>query len=766
MVNSDITSLFSSNNNDEWHDVQHQVEGQLNTSQLYLIGHENSDVAIETAALLSKHIERIEGIKQVIVKLDKIPNQTLMIKSYKGVEQQLLTPSFKQAILNEDSASLFKMQFDVLNQLGNQLVAQTIEKDTTLAFAQFLNRSPLPSSTLTINPDGFLTVNYQGVVYVLMTLETEHSAFNINASTKIVTALNQLTQAKVLSSLAGESQTLSAELLTQLSIVKTGAIFYSVEASTNAQWEMQWLGGLSIVATLLLILLSYRRFVMVLSTIFLIGISMLYGFVGLTLFFDEINIISLVFAITLIGISADYSFHSLTQLKQTSRTEKKPLNAIKVSLTLSFITTSLGYILLVIVPIALFKQIAVFTIVGLLGALLTVILAYPLLHQIFNFNAGGQNNRFYCFIHQQHQRLFKQVNYVGITIAVLMILSVIIIQQKSFTDDARSFYQASNELTLNEQKVKEILGQKFDNQYALIRADTAQALLEREESYINDLNQLVSDGGIGSYQAVANWLPSIAQQKQNNALLINANQQGLFNQLAQVIGQPHLTIKPISHFLTPKQWFLTPFGQTQQHLWLNQDVNNTRFYYSIIRFSGIEQLEKLSAVFDNQPNSIFVDTLADKAIEIGHFRLLLIIVFAMACLSALVIFSYRFGFKKACLGIFIPLSAFIIALAISALIQGTLTLFNLAAGLVILALALDYAVFYGEHGFIQSITQTTFMSAVSSVFVFAMLGFSSTPAIASFGQTVFFGIAIAFICSPIITQIHEIKKGKLSHDLQ
>ena len=90
---------------------------------------------------------------------------------------------------------------------------------------------------------------------------------------------------------------------------------------------------------------------------------------------------------------------------------------------------------------------------------------------------------------------------------------------------------------------------------------------------------------------------------------------------------------------------------------------------------------------------------------------------------------------------------------IAAISQGDLTLFNLAAGLVILALGLDYSIFYAEHGFSVLITITTLLSALSSIFVFAVLSFSSTPAIASFGQTVFLGIVITFLFSPIMTKI-------------
>ena len=213
-------------------------------------------------------------------------------------------------------------------------------------------------------------------------MKTAEGAFNLNTAKAIVTKLDHLKK------------------LQDVEYIRTGAIFYSYEASEQAQKEMQWLGGLSILATLLLIYFAYRRFLTLVCTIFLISISIVYGFLGLNVFFDEVNILSIVFAITLIGIAADYSFHSLTELQKILPTTINPLKNVTSSLVLSFLTTALGYLLLVVVPIALFKQIAVFTIFGLLGALLTVLLVFPYLHQKFNFqsdNGHVQNNKIPSF---------------------------------------------------------------------------------------------------------------------------------------------------------------------------------------------------------------------------------------------------------------------------------------------------------------------------------------------------------------------------------
>ena len=229
----------------------------------------------------------------------------------------------------------------------------------------------------------------------------------------------------------------------------------------------------------------------------------------------------------------------------------------------------------------------------------------------------------------------------------------------------------------------------------MLKADTQQALLENEEDAIVLLDKMQSNNVFTSYQAVASWLPSIKQQQRNNQLLVTSAEQTQFKALKEMLGTSNIEVKPIEHYLLPNQWFDSSIGKVFKHLWLQE--NNK--YYSIIKFAGINDVDTLSLELSVLENSIFVDKLADTETELATFRLVLAVIFIAACLAGLIVFYCRYGFKRACYGVAVPASAFAIALALSAISQGDLTLFNLAAGLVILALGLDYSIFYAEHGF-------------------------------------------------------------------
>ena len=88
---------------------------------------------------------------------------------------------------------------------------------------------------------------------------------------------------------------------------------------------------------------------------------------------------------------------------------------------------------------------------------------------------------------------------------------------------------------------------------------------------------------------------------------------------------------------------------------------------------------------------------------------------------------------------------------ISLLLQQQLNIFNLVAALLVLALALDYGIFFTARLQHQEVVQAVLLSATTSSLAFGLLSFSSTPAIASFGLTVFLGVALSCALAPLLS---------------
>ena len=133
-----------------------------------------------------------------------------------------------------------------------------------------------------------------------------------------------------------------------------------------------------ILSTLMIIFLTYRYFKnlkLLLPIALSIIFGLLSGYVATRLWFENFQIITMVFSTTIIGIGIDYSYHYFF-------TEKINKSFIK-NLSFSFLTTIVPFILLFLTGIELLKQVAVFSVFGLLGIYFAVLFIYP----CFNLSA-------------------------------------------------------------------------------------------------------------------------------------------------------------------------------------------------------------------------------------------------------------------------------------------------------------------------------------------------------------------------------------------
>jgi len=758
-LNADLTSLFDSEVDG---DVNSQKQAQAQVADkishaasrqnIVLVGSTSLDVAIEQANTFSNKLSQLSLVSSVQTNFSQMPQLSDISKQYLPFKQQLLSQEMTLLLSQGSSEDIFSYQFSLLNQVANQAVSLTIEQAPQLALADFLSRPLFGSSALTLKNDHLVSY-YQNKHYVLVSFSTASDGINIDAAQHFTAQFNELVNNEIIKSGAQA----------ELDYIYTGAVFYTSKASRTGQGEMVLYGGISLLATLLLIAFVYRSLIAIVATFTLIAISFIYGYLALSLFYSEISIIALIFSVTLIGIAADYSFHALTQLKfstLTSHISKYPLASIRASLLMSYLTTGAGYALLLLAPFALFKHIAIFTLFGLFGALVTVLLLYPVLLPLLMQSKSNGSNQPAAMPEITASLNTLQHRFVGIiakyklfaiAIFVSAVLSMSLIE---FDNDIRGYYAPDAQLQANENKVKAVLRQKWDLQYFLVQANSEQDLLELEEQLVIKLSALVNTAQLTGFSAVSQWLPSINKQKANKQLLSDAVQQGKMAKLQSMLSQGDWQVEQTLEPLLAEQWLKSPLGKMYQGQWLPHDNQ----FYSVVRLAGVQSTSVLTEISQQlviAPSSFGQVNLIDKAgsisTQLAQFSRHLIWVILAAIVAALLVFISRYGLQVALIAVATPLFSLMLALLCSFYLQTYLTIFNLVAGILILALGLDYSVFYAEHGLHKKVTLTTVTSALSSVFVFAILVLSSMSAISSFGLTVFIGVLITFVLAPIVT---------------
>lgn len=737
VVNSDISRMFTNSDNSELNTVNNQIEQQAVKSQILLVGHQNKSDAIADSDLLTAQLNNISGIEYVKNRYENLPNINQIVKQYLPYRQLLLSDEYKNILINQDGGKLFERQFSLLNQMVDPNVSLTLEYDSTLSLADYLSRSYLPTNTLVLENNHLIT-EYENKYYVLIVFETSASGLDIDKSQEVV---------KQIKSLVSNHQS---------EVLFTGSIFYASEASTTGQFEMTLFSSLSMLIMLLLVIWGYRKLSSLVATLCIISISILYGVCALVIVFDEVSIIALIFSITLIGIAADYSFHSLSEMLFTQFESKNPLKSIHKSLTMGFLTTIAGYVVLLFAPFILFQQIAIFTMAGLTGAYLTALFFFPWL-MAKRMEKKSIFPAFITRLNTYHKKLTHCLSADYILISTIIVIIVSLTLFNNFNDDVRSFYSVSNEIKTNENKVKSILGQKDEPQYILVSGKDAQSVLEQEEVAVALLKEHVKSGDLTHYKAMTQWIPSIKTQQYNAKLMMAANGNSLFDRTSLMLGNSESVLRDdlqTLSFMTLNTWLNTSLGQLFKQQFITHNDNS----YSVIRLSGLTNFSAIQTTFSHFDRITVVNKVEDISLQIAKFRTLLLSVLIIALTAAWLVFTIRFNIKIASVAISIPSLAIIISLGLSIWVQGDLNIFNIVASVLILALGLDYSVYYAEHGFQRTITLTTLMSALSSIAVFSILLLSSMPAIQSFGLTVFIGVLLVFFLAPQVT------KWQVSHD--
>jgi predicted exporter len=156
----------------------------------------------------------------------------------------------------------------------------------------------------------------------------------------------------------------------------------------------------------------------------------------------------------------------------------------------------------------------------------------------------------------------------------------------------------------------------------------------------------------------------------------------------------------------------------------------------------INEVEKNNGIYlYNKPKQI--------SALLSDYREYLLLSLVLAGFISWLLFSWRFTIKIALLQVTILSVVVLSMLWVCNAIQGSLSLFNLLGALLVIALAIDYLVFYQINKLEPKNVLAISLSAASSMWVFGMLSASDTPAIFSFGLSVMVGILAIYFLSPL-----------------
>jgi predicted exporter len=591
--------------------------------------------------------------------------------------------------------------------------------------------------------DGYLFVADSTRQYVVMPLALLVPAFSMNEQSSVVPLLAQARQAAL-------------EAVPDAEVLAAGAILHAAAASKQASAEMTTIGIGSVIGIMLLVWFSFRSLKPIGYILLLIGIGCLGALSICLLLFDRVHLLTLVFGATLIGVAQDYGIYFLCNRVGTeaSTDSAQLLRRLLPGLLLTLGAAAIGYIGLALTPFPGLRQMAVFSISGLLVAWLTVVFWFPVLVGPDSLNyprfaqALGTGLTRWPVLRVNRQSM---LTLLAITIVVLFGWS-----RLEVNDDIRALQNPPQDLLNQQARLGKLLDAPTPGQFYLVRGASADMVLQREEALKRRLDPLVARQVISGYQAMSNWVPSVQAQSKRRKLVeakLLADDSAL-PVLAARIGEGAGWVgamrarSPATPALTPDAFLNAPASKPWRHLWLGEIDGE---YASIIALRGlrIASLPELQQAATGVDGVQWVDKVAEISSVLGRYRQYMgwVLLFSYAAVFCLLFVRYRASAWRA----FAPtVVASVTTIALLGIAGHALQLFHVLALMLLLGIGVDYGIFFQERSERRPAAAwlAVSLSAASTMLAFGLLGLSKTPALQAFGLTMLLGTALVWLIVP------------------
>lgn len=533
-------------------------------------------------------------------------------------------------------------------------------------------------------------------------------------------------------------------------ILASGGVLFAALAQEQAEQEIKWLGGISLVGSLVLVLWLFRRI-----NSLLIALPALIGlWAGATLciaVFGQIHVLTLVLGVSLMGVAIDFPMHYLSKAWVIQPWDaRRVLRLTLPGLTLGVLSNAVGYTALAFTPFPALSQVAVFSVAGLIAAYWCTIACLP---RFLSYPQAVQPWRQPLFWMQRllmwHKALFSRVNR-WLLLAVVLAFTLLGFNRLELHDDLRQWISPAPELLRQAQQIGELTGQQPTSQFFLVQAATEAELFARLTALEDQLDKQIMAGALTGYQSITDLLAGMQGTPSLEQALTAVDLQAIEPLVAAGIDaelvQQEIQLLMQQKTLTIDEALATDLGEAWRLLWLGQNAQEVA---SVVRLQGLHDVAPLSELTEQLDGVRWIDRPAQLNRLFEQTQRYALWTKLLASVTIFVLLTLFLGWRGAARTLGISLLAALLAAATLGWLGWPVTLFSIFGLLLVTAIGVDYAILmYEEVGGRATSLLGAFMAALTTWLSFGLLALSSTPAVSSFGVAVSLGLMFNFLLAP------------------
>ncbi|OBW96436.1 hypothetical protein QV08_10070 [Gallibacterium salpingitidis] len=709
--------------------VDKHLSSTINDAIIWLVSAKQLDQAKQSATKFTARLATLTGLSDIQA---RNVQQQRDWQHYFFNHRAMLFSAELQAKLSQPEAYFDYIQAQLYSPFAG-VSNNELQQDPLLLTRQQLLQQ---KQRLQID-DGWVYAQSEGNFYLLIRAKT--NAQGLTQKAQLVQQLQQI------------QQTIEQE--TGSKIYARGAIFFSDASAQSVERDIKIIGIGSLIGIILLLLFAFRHFYPLCLLVFSLLSGVLFGILATWLYFGEIHLLTLGLSSCLIGVSADYSLHFITHRfypEKANVSSRQTLLELRSALILAFATTALCYAIMLLLPLVILQQMAIFAIFGLFGALLTVILCYPLFTQtiqplkfssaqsLTSYLQGWKNSRW------------------SVPIAIILFFASLCFSlQVKVSDDVRLLQNKSATLLANEQIITRVLQQNNELQYFIVQADSVEQLLKnitnltallRQEKYQNVIIPAVSLDG---------YIQDIETQQQNYQQ-VDLTLQQLSTKLSEF--NPQIITTYPKQLISFTDFLASPIGKNFSEFY--QQYQNKHYFLLPLTKSN----SKLSKVIADQQIDVSYHNITEEwsnLFQQSREGILYILLFSIVVVFLLLSWFLTWRYAFAIVAVLIL--AMSVATAALTITGQYFNLFATLALILLLGMGIDYGIFMAKQGkqFADQMNNNTLsafvaiiLSALTTLLSFGLLMLSETQALVSFATVLCIGISTVFIFIPLVLKVH------------
>lgn len=723
-IDTAMSSLLPQNlaENSVFRAVEDAQNRRLNETAIVLVGAENPQQAFENAGQIAD-LWRQSGL------FDQVENTLqINIDDLTAINQQMgvaLLPDYQAELLLHNPDEYFQEYAqDLLNPFSGSLISPS---EDWLGVSRFLSQK-----------QGLNQLNWSAEYNALYSEYENKTWVWVRAvpNKKAIAHIPQLVQ---------KTQDFAQRQGVEIAV--SGGIFFAADSKQKAEQESKIMSAVGLTLTFVFLLWAFRTpRILALFVVLAAGLST--GLCVSLLVFSSVHILALVVGTSLLGVLVDFPLHGLasTLFRQPENTwhAQNSIRKLLPTFAISLGITAAGYLLLLVAPLPLLKQTAVFSVAALCGAFVATVFLLP--EFLRHYQARTTH-----FTHLAYF-LYKYINHLPLLWISLIcgIFLSIGIAQSHWQDDIRQWLVLPDDLLQQTAKVARISGIEQNAQSFIIQADNEDKLLNLSKNIANQMQPFADTQGLHE------WILPTEKQQQIKQHLLNLSKQGKsFDAMTAVGIRPEIVQQAMRDTaqkpdITLSGSLKNHLGAAWQHLYIGKIDNQ---YIALMNLSNIRDMAAIENLIKtmlcNKDSCIhLIDKRRELNQQFAHIRNLTAYLKIASFVLAFVLLWAVFGKRKSLFIITPPTLAVLATIGVLGWLQTPIGLFAMFGLLLSSAVGIDYTVYAvnaPEEPAVKvgGITLTATTTALS----FGLLSFSQTPAVATFGLSV----AIAVVFNWIIT---------------